>query len=258
MRSINILSLAELDDEELVTRSLAGGVEAFREISGRYYPIISALAYQATGSLSRSDSVAQDTLVAAWKRLAGLPAPAKLRSWLCGIAHQLIKDFLCDKGAGQAPSWGGKAALTFHCAEKGRPRNVPNTAQLPQLGPANRQRADATAFQWMKEGRSAVHRYEDEASSSLHGCAAMTPRGARLVLETFDRQNAVQRNNYGLSAREKEVLELMIKDLIKKEIAERLGLSYHTVNNHLRSIYDRLHVHTRSGAVAKALGEELL
>ena len=100
--------------------------------------------------------------------------------------------------------------------------------------------------------------YGDEASSSLHGCAPMTPRGARLVLETFDRQNAVQRSNYGLSARETEVLELMTKDLIKKEIAERLGLSYHTVNNHLRSIYDKLHVHTRSGAVAKALGEELL
>jgi DNA-binding CsgD family transcriptional regulator len=86
----------------------------------------------------------------------------------------------------------------------------------------------------------------------------MNPIGARLGLEAFDRQNAVERNNYGLSAREKDVLELMIKDLIKKEIAERLGLSYHTVNNHLRSIYDKLHVHTRGGAVAKALGEELL
>jgi DNA-binding CsgD family transcriptional regulator len=190
MRSINNLSsLAELDDDELVTRSLAGDVEAFRQIGVRYYPLISALAYHATGSLSQSDNLAQDTLVAAWKQLADLPAPAKLRSWLCGIAHQLIKDFLCDKGAGQAPSCGGKAALTFHCS---------------------------------------------------HG------------------QNAVERSDYGLSAREKEVVELMSKDLIKKEIAERLGLSYHTVNNHLRSIYEKLQVHTRSGAVAKALGEELL
>ena len=41
-----------------------------------------------------------------------------------------------------------------------------------------------------------------------------------------------------------------------KEIADRLALSYHTVDNHLRSIY-KLQVHTR-GAVAKALSEHLV
>ena len=92
----------------------------------------------------------------------------------------------------------------------------------------------------------------------LQGGAPMNPRVARLVLETFARQNAAPRDNYGLSAREKEVLELMVKGLIKKEIADRIGVSHHTVNNHLRSIYEKLHVHTRGGAVAKALGERLL
>ena len=60
MRSINNLSLAELDDEELVARSRAGQVEAFQEISGRYYPVISALAYQATGSLSQGDNITRE------------------------------------------------------------------------------------------------------------------------------------------------------------------------------------------------------
>jgi DNA-binding NarL/FixJ family response regulator len=92
----------------------------------------------------------------------------------------------------------------------------------------------------------------------LNGGAPMSPRVARLVLETFARQNAAPQNTYGLSAREKEVLVLMTKGLIKKEIAEQLGVSYYTVNNHLRSIYEKLHVHTRGGAVAKALGERLL
>ena len=92
----------------------------------------------------------------------------------------------------------------------------------------------------------------------LNGGAPMNPRVARLVLERFAQENAAPRNSYGLSVREKQILELMVEGLIKKQIAEKLGLSHHTVNNQLRSIYDKLHVHTRGGAVAKALKERLL
>ena len=87
----------------------------------------------------------------------------------------------------------------------------------------------------------------------LQGGAPMNPRVARLVLEKFARQNAAPRDNYGLSGREKEILELMVKGLIKKEIADRIGISHHTVNNHLRSIYEKLHVQSRSEAVARYL-----
>jgi DNA-binding NarL/FixJ family response regulator len=103
---------------------------------------------------------------------------------------------------------------------------------------------------------------EETITSAVHevlnGGAPMNPRVARLVLERFARENAAPRDSYGLSVREKQILELMVEGLIKKEIAERLGVSHHTVNNQLRSIYDKLHVHTRGGAVAKALKERLL
>ena len=103
---------------------------------------------------------------------------------------------------------------------------------------------------------------EETIASAIHdvlnGGAPMNPRVARLVLQRFAHQNATPKADYGLSAREREILELMVKGLIKKEIAERIGVSYHTVNNHLRSIYEKLHVHTRGGAVAKALREKLL
>jgi len=105
---------------------------------------------------------------------------------------------------------------------------------------------------------SAGERVGDAINEVLHGGAPMNPRVARMVLEVFTRQQlATRKTDYGLTPREKEVLELMVKGMIKKEIADKLGLSYHTVNNQLRSIYQKLHVHTRGGAVAKALKERL-
>ena len=92
----------------------------------------------------------------------------------------------------------------------------------------------------------------------LQGGAPINPRVARMVLNMFASRSAPPAHSYGLSDREREVLELMVQGLVKKEIADRLHLSYHTVDNHLRSIYTKLQVHTRGGAVAKAVSEHLV
>lgn len=91
----------------------------------------------------------------------------------------------------------------------------------------------------------------------LRGGAPMNPRVARLVLEQFARMAPLPKKDYGLSDREKQILDLMVKGMIKKEIADQLSISYHTVDNHLRNIYGKLHVNTRGGAVAKAVQEKL-
>lgn len=96
-----------------------------------------------------------------------------------------------------------------------------------------------------------------EAIHEVHtGGAPMTPQVARSVLDMFTRFQA-PREDYGLTERERRILELMIEGLIKKEIADQLSISYHTVDTHLRNIYTKLHVHTRTGAVAKAIKERL-
>lgn len=89
------------------------------------------------------------------------------------------------------------------------------------------------------------------------GGSPMNARIARRVLEMFAKLAPVPAD-YGLTNREREVLEQMVKGFIKKEIASKLGLSIHTVDAHIRNIYEKLHVHTRSGAVAKALKEKLV
>jgi RNA polymerase sigma factor (sigma-70 family) len=84
------MSAAEYNEAGLVTQSLAGNRDAFGQIVARHQSLICSLAYSATGSLTQSEDVAQETFVAAWKHLPELREPAKLRAWLCGIARNLI------------------------------------------------------------------------------------------------------------------------------------------------------------------------
>jgi DNA-binding CsgD family transcriptional regulator len=89
------------------------------------------------------------------------------------------------------------------------------------------------------------------------GAAPINGYIAGRVLGMFARM-AGARTDYGLTAREREILQLMVDGLTMKQSADRLCLSYHTIDTHVRNIYDKLHVHSRSGAVAKALRERLL
>ena len=91
----------------------------------------------------------------------------------------------------------------------------------------------------------------------LGGGSPMNSRIARRVLELFSKF-VPQQKDYGLTAREKEILQQMVEGRIKKEIASRVGLSVHTVNTHMRNIYEKLQVNTVNGAVAKALKERLV
>jgi len=103
---------------------------------------------------------------------------------------------------------------------------------------------------------SPVEKIVESIREVYSGGAPMTPRVAHSVLNMFS-QLMVPHQDYGLTARERTILELMTEGLLKKEIADKLSLSYHTVDTHLRNIYAKLHVNTRSGAVAKALKERL-
>lgn len=93
------------------------------------------------------------------------------------------------------------------------------------------------------------------------GAAPINAFIARKVLAMFARLGPLPgstEGHYGLSPREREILQLLVDGLTLRVIAERLHLSYHTISNHLRNIYRKLHVRSRSGAVAKALREDLL
>jgi RNA polymerase sigma factor (sigma-70 family) len=85
-----ILKISNSSDSELTARAVAGQLDAFAQIVSRYQSLVCSLAYSATGSLSQSEDLAQETFIAAWKGLQTLREPEKLRSWLCGIARNII------------------------------------------------------------------------------------------------------------------------------------------------------------------------
>jgi DNA-binding NarL/FixJ family response regulator len=89
------------------------------------------------------------------------------------------------------------------------------------------------------------------------GGAAMSPRIARRVLDMFA-QLQKPRQDYGLTGRERDVLNELVSGKTKKRIARDMGLSPHTVDTHLRSIYGKLHVTTQTAAVARAVSERLV
>ncbi|MEJ2048324.1 MAG: response regulator transcription factor [Calditrichota bacterium] len=97
----------------------------------------------------------------------------------------------------------------------------------------------------------------ESVQNVICGGAAMTPTIAGKVLKMFT-QYAQPKGEYELTSREKEILQLLVDGLSKKHLADRLCISLHTVDTHLKNIYVKLHVHSQIDVIAKALKEHLL
>jgi len=85
------------------------------------------------------------------------------------------------------------------------------------------------------------------------GGAPMSMPVARRVVQTFRKPAPDTAKLDDLTAREREILERLAQGFLSKEIADRMSISYWTVVDHIRHIYEKLHVRTRTEAVAKYL-----
>jgi DNA-binding NarL/FixJ family response regulator len=95
---------------------------------------------------------------------------------------------------------------------------------------------------------------------AYNGGAPMTPVIARKVLNQFARVQPSQSpgEDYNLSSREKDVLQLLVKGRSYKMIADDLHVSYETVHSHIRKIYQKLQVNSVGEAVSKTLSKNIL
>jgi DNA-binding NarL/FixJ family response regulator len=94
-----------------------------------------------------------------------------------------------------------------------------------------------------------------EAIMELHqGGAPMSMQIARRVVEVFQQKSSEPAEAAALSPRERQIIALLGKGFLYKEIADQLGLSVETIRTHIHNIYDKLHVQTRTEAVMKMYG----
>jgi DNA-binding NarL/FixJ family response regulator len=94
-----------------------------------------------------------------------------------------------------------------------------------------------------------------EALVELHqGGAPMNAQIARMVIDRMHK-NKPAPDFEVLSSRESQVLQLLSRGLLYKEIADELGISTGTVRQHIHKIYEKLHVQNRTEAINKAYGK---
>lgn len=115
--------------------------------------------------------------------------------------------------------------------------------------------------------RFARDRLLDAVREIVAGGAPISPQIARRMVEYFHHLNTVEpaaparrgppsdADVQKLTVREQEVLALLARGRTPKEVADELRISWQTVRNFIKAIYDKLHVHTRTDAVLKYLGQ---
>ena len=101
-------------------------------------------------------------------------------------------------------------------------------------------------------------RIVESLNEALGGGAPMSPEIARKVITLFREVRPPERVDYDLTPHEQRLLKLLIDGHTKKSAATEIGVSVNTVSFHLKRVYEKLQVHSKSEAVAKALKNRII
>lgn len=92
----------------------------------------------------------------------------------------------------------------------------------------------------------------------LNGGAPLSPSIARMVLDHLARAGSGTIEHYDLTPREQEILNGLVKGYSYHKISNSLNIGFETVKKHIRNIYEKLHVHNQTEAVAKAIKNRIV
>jgi DNA-binding NarL/FixJ family response regulator len=106
--------------------------------------------------------------------------------------------------------------------------------------------------------RTSPARLIESLKEAVQGGAPMSPEVARRVVDLFKQVRPPDRAEYQLTPHELRLLKLLVEGHNYKTAAAELGVSFHTIHFHMRNIYDKLQVHSKSEAVSKALRDRII
>jgi DNA-binding NarL/FixJ family response regulator len=106
--------------------------------------------------------------------------------------------------------------------------------------------------------KTAPSRLLESLREAADGGAPMSPEVARRVIALFRELRPPARASYDLTPHERRILGMLVEGHNYKTAAVALGVSVNTVSFHVRHVYEKLQVHSRSDAVAKALRERIV
>ncbi|HEU5240285.1 MAG TPA: response regulator transcription factor [Pyrinomonadaceae bacterium] len=98
----------------------------------------------------------------------------------------------------------------------------------------------------------------ESLKEAAQGGAPMSPEVARRVISLFRNFNPPEKADYQLTPHEVRLLKLLVEGCSYKTAAAELGVTTHTIAFHLQKIYEKLQVHSKSEAVAKALRNQIV
>lgn len=98
----------------------------------------------------------------------------------------------------------------------------------------------------------------ESLNEALSGGAPMSPAVARRVLDLFQQFRAPEHVDYGLTPHETRLLKLLVEGHNFASAAHTLGVTVHAISFHMRNIYEKLQVHSKTEAVAKALRHRIV
>ncbi|MEO7266055.1 MAG: response regulator transcription factor [Ferruginibacter sp.] len=118
------------------------------------------------------------------------------------------------------------------------------------------------ALQYGAEGyilkKASIQSITQSIDEVYKGGAFMTPSVAMKVMNYFNQNNKDSIPDYKLTIKEKEVLQHLSDGLSYKMAADKMGISYYTVNTHVKNVYEKLHVHSLGEAVSMAIKNKLV
>ncbi len=106
--------------------------------------------------------------------------------------------------------------------------------------------------------RTPPARLLDALHEAHEGGSPMSPEIARKVVAAFQQPATGEASEHGLTPHEVRIIRMLAAGDSYREVADQLGITVNTVRNYIRSIYEKLQVHTKSEAVSKALRGRLI